>query len=198
MAGLSDPGLVPHTVVAALGVAEQPGRSLPDLLIDALRSKSLLLLLDNCEHVLDACGRLADALLRRGPNLRIRATSRERLEIAGELAYRVPSLSLPRVDAGLAPAGARQSEAVSLFVARVDDRFGLLTMGNRAALPRQQTSRAAMPRKARATSLRPRSGWSGAVALHRAGEHVEACPDVELSCQYGSRRRGVSKSGGSL
>lgn len=92
--------------------------------------------------------------LRRGPSLRILATSRERLGIAGELARRVPSLSLPRVEAGLAPARARPSEAVSLFVARLDDRFGLLTMGNRAALPDNRRR----ARRCRGRLGRPRSG----------------------------------------
>jgi len=118
LAALSDPALVPHTVAAALAVSEQPGRPLTDALIDTLRPKSLLLLLDNCEHLLGACGQLADALLRRCPNLRILATSRERLGIDGELAYRVPSLSVPHPERLPSLEELTRFEAVSLFLER--------------------------------------------------------------------------------
>jgi predicted ATPase/class 3 adenylate cyclase len=95
LAPLADPALVPQTVAMVLGAHEQPGRSLMDALLDVLRPKTLLLVLDNCEHLVAACASLAETLLRAAPNLRILASSREALGIAGETAYRVPSLPLP-------------------------------------------------------------------------------------------------------
>src|SRR5919107_2998052 len=95
LAPLTDPSLVSQAVAAALGVREQPGRSLIDTLTDYLGSKKLLLVLDNCEHLVEACAALAETLLQFCPNLRILATSREALGITGEVAWPVPSLSLP-------------------------------------------------------------------------------------------------------
>jgi predicted ATPase/class 3 adenylate cyclase len=92
LAPLADPTLVPHTVAATLGVQEQPGRPILDVLRDYLRAKTLLLLLDNCEHLIEACAQLVETLIRAAPSLRILATSREAFGIAGEIAYRVPSL----------------------------------------------------------------------------------------------------------
>jgi predicted ATPase/class 3 adenylate cyclase len=98
LAALADPALVPQAVATAVGVREEPGRPVLATLTDALRPRRLLLLLDNCEHLLDAGARLADTLLRACPRLTILATSREALGVAGETAWPVPSLALP--DAG--------------------------------------------------------------------------------------------------
>ncbi len=117
-ATLSDPTFVPQTVAATVGVREEPGRPLTDTLVDHLRAKSLCLLLDNCEHVLLACAQLTETLLRRCPSLRILATSRHVLGIAGEVTYRVPSLSLPELQRQLSPADLIQYEAVRLFIER--------------------------------------------------------------------------------
>ena len=95
LAGLSEGGLVPQEVAAALGVAEQPGRPITDALVGALRDKRLLLVVDNCEHLIDAAARLVDALLDSCPGLRVLATSREPLELAGEVKRPVPPLSAP-------------------------------------------------------------------------------------------------------
>ena len=95
LAPLADPTLVTQTVAATLGVREQPGRTLLDALTDYLRAKQLLLILDNCEHLVEACAQLANTLLRAAPPLKILTTSREALGIAGETSYRVPSLPLP-------------------------------------------------------------------------------------------------------
>ena len=103
LGALADPALVPQAVAAAVGVREEPGRPLLATLTDALRPKRLLLVLDNCEHLLDACAGLADALLRACPHVRLLGTSREALGIAGEVPYRVPSLALP----GAPPAARR-------------------------------------------------------------------------------------------
>ncbi len=94
-APVADPILVPKTVASALNVPEQPGRDITETLVDTLRSKVLLLVLDNCEHLLGACRDLAVTLLRLCPHTRILATSREGLGVPGETLWRVPSLSVP-------------------------------------------------------------------------------------------------------
>ncbi len=127
LAGLTDPALVPQVVASALGIREASGRPLLDTLSAALRARRLLLLLDNCEHLLDACARLVDALLGACPRLRVLATSREPLRIAGEVSWRVPSLAVPPDDPAEAPPTVERTlayEAVQLFVDRA-----------RAALP---------------------------------------------------------------
>jgi predicted ATPase/class 3 adenylate cyclase/Tfp pilus assembly protein PilF len=118
LASLSDPALVAQTVASTLGVREELGRLLIETLADSLRPRSLLLVLDNCEHLLSACAQLADRLLRACPNLRILATSREALGLLGEQTYRVPSLSLP--DPSQLPSLERlqEYEAVQLFADR--------------------------------------------------------------------------------
>jgi predicted ATPase/DNA-binding CsgD family transcriptional regulator len=95
LAPLADPSLVAQAVAAILGVREQPGRSLTEMLSSYLGSKKLLLVLDNCEHLIEACAELAEALLRFCPGLRVLATSREALGITGEVAWPVPPLTLP-------------------------------------------------------------------------------------------------------
>src|SRR5262249_22520490 len=118
LAALADPALALQTVASALGVREEPGRPLTQTLTDHLRPKSLLLVLDNCEHLLSACAQLADNLLRNCPKVRVLASSREGLGIAGERTYSVPSLSLP--DPTHLPPVERltEYEAVQLFVER--------------------------------------------------------------------------------
>ena len=83
LAPLSDPDLVPQAVASVLGVKETPGTPLLEPLADHLRRKHLLLVVDNCEHLVEACAELADALLRRCPDLSILATSREALGVVG-------------------------------------------------------------------------------------------------------------------
>jgi predicted ATPase len=94
LAGLSKPELVPHAVAAALKARERSERPVVDVLADKLRSQWLLLILDNCEHLLDACAALVRRLLSSCPHLRIVATSREPLSLNGEHVFRVPPLSL--------------------------------------------------------------------------------------------------------
>ena len=95
LASLSDASLVPQQVAMALGVREQAGQSLVVSLAGYLRDRELLLVLDNCEHLLEPCAALAATLLGACQGLRILATSREVLGVAGETVWRVPSLSLP-------------------------------------------------------------------------------------------------------
>jgi predicted ATPase/class 3 adenylate cyclase len=192
LAAITDPRRVPHAVAAMLGVKEETGGSVVDALVKHARDARLLLVLDNCEHVLAACAELAHALLQSSAHVRILASSRERFNIAGELVHTVPPLAVPAPGDRIAADAILQCEAVRLFVerataaqatfrvtdenapaiveicrrldgiplalelaaarvraltveriaARVTDRFRLLTTGDRAALPRQQTLRA--------------------------------------------------------
>src|SRR5579871_4949806 len=118
LASLTDPDLIPQTVASALNLTEQAARSYTQTLIDHLQAKTLLLILDNCEHLIPACARLCYALLRICPRIKILASSREGLGIAGEMTYRVPSLSLPDSKQSLPLERLRQYEAVRLFIER--------------------------------------------------------------------------------
>jgi non-specific serine/threonine protein kinase len=95
LAPLGDPDLVAVTVADVLGVRQEPGRPVLGTLVEAVGGRGLLVLLDNCEHLIGACAKLADALLRGCPELALLATSREPLGIGGERVYRVPSLGTP-------------------------------------------------------------------------------------------------------
>jgi len=117
LASLTEPGQVPGAVAAALGLPDHGGRPLADSVSDALSGQDALILLDNCEHLVGAAAALCDQLIRQCPRVRVLATSREPLGIAGERVYRVPSLSLPPADIESA-ADAGASDAVRLFVDR--------------------------------------------------------------------------------
>jgi non-specific serine/threonine protein kinase len=198
LASLAEPALVPSAALLALaplGAREGPGQPATATLIRFLRPRRVLLVLDNCEHLVDACAALADALLRACPGARLLATSRERLGVPGETVWRVPSLALPappdpsspapdalrsppdavrlfeararavvpgfRITEGNAGAVAqlcRRLDGIPLaielaaarvrvltvaqIVARLDDRFRLLTGGGRTVPRRQQTLQA--------------------------------------------------------
>jgi predicted ATPase/DNA-binding CsgD family transcriptional regulator len=116
LAPLQDPDLVAVTVADVLGIRQEPGRPALDSVVEVVGGRSLLLLLDNCEHLIGACAKLADALLRNCPNLALLATSREPLGIDGENVYRVPSLGTP-ADGDDAEA-IQASEAVRLLADR--------------------------------------------------------------------------------
>ena len=189
LAPLTDPTLVTQTVASTLSVREQPGRTILDALTDYVRAKNILLILDNCEHLIQSCAQLADTLLHAAPRLKILATSRETLGITGETVYRVPSLPLPEsqqlhdldvleqnacvqlfIDRAVAVQPSfrlkeknasavadicRRLDGIPLaielaaartkvlpaeeIVARLDDRFRLLTGGSRTAIERHQT-----------------------------------------------------------
>jgi predicted ATPase len=117
LARLADPELVAPAVLSALWIREQPGRSVVDVLLDALADRRLLLVLDNCEHLRDAAAELASAVLKSCPGVVVLATSRESLGIGGEHEYRVPSLDLPPPDAGDA-ADVAGCSAAELFLQR--------------------------------------------------------------------------------
>ncbi|HEY6055607.1 MAG TPA: AAA family ATPase, partial [Gaiellaceae bacterium] len=118
LAPLADARLVTEAVAAALDVRALPAQELLDAVVDFLAPRALLLVLDNCEHLLAATARLADTLLRAAPELTIVATSREPLRVAGEVVFRVPSLDIPDPEGSLPPARLLECEAVSLFVER--------------------------------------------------------------------------------
>ena len=128
LAPLSEPSLVTLAVATVLGVREGSTRSLRDSVLEHLRHRHILLVLDNCEHLIDACAELAEALVRGASHLRILATSREGLGIAGETVWRVPSLSLPDPSRSLSPQALLEFEAARLFIERanaVDPSFAV-------------------------------------------------------------------------
>lgn len=183
---------VPQAVAHTLGLRQVPNELLSETLARYLGAKQLLLVLDNCEHLISACAPLIECLLKRSPQLKIVATSREGIGIQAEQVWVVPVLSLPDSQQGLPIQKLAQFEAIRLFVeraravkvdfaltannapavmqvcqrldgiplaielaatrvkvltveqiaARLDDRFNLLTVGSRTALPRHQTLRA--------------------------------------------------------
>ncbi len=191
LAELHDPALVGDAVSAALDLRVQAAADPLAVLQSFLRDKELLLVLDNCEHLLEAAARLAGEVITAAPGVRVIATSREPLSVNGEYVLPVPPLELPAPDTVEPLAQLRQNEAVALFTERaaaangrfeltaanqaavvalcrrldglplaielaavrtralspeqirdrLDDRFGLLTGGSRAALPRHQTLR---------------------------------------------------------
>ena len=109
--GLRDPSLITHEVARALGLHDASTGWAVETLAQHIRDRRVLLLLDNCEHMLDGCPLLVDSLLRSCPYLQVLATSRQSLRIAGEAVFRVPPLSIPEM-------GSVDSEAVDLLVAR--------------------------------------------------------------------------------
>src|SRR5262245_63712214 len=125
------------TTVTALGIAERPGRPVVETLVDGLPERGLLLLVDGCEHVLDACAELVERLLRECPDVHVLATSQEPLGIAGETVWRVEPL----------PA----AEAAALFAERAGAVAPRLRLEGEAACPLG-------PRLRRG---RPSAGWRG-------------------------------------
>ena len=118
LAAIADADRVAQTVAASLGVAEQPGKSPTDALIEQLASRRLLLVLDNAEHLLTACAALVHALLRRCAHVAVLATSREPLGVAGEVVYRVPPMAVPEAKHADTPEAIAHVESVRLFVER--------------------------------------------------------------------------------
>jgi predicted ATPase len=131
LASLRDSDVVPQVVVSTLGLREQPGRSLTETLTDYLQTCQLLLVLDNCEHVIGAAAQLISLLLRTCPDLQILATSREALSIGGEIAWRVPSLSLPTAERLLANEGWADNDSMALFVDRAAAALGAFQLDDK-------------------------------------------------------------------
>ena len=117
LAPLADPALILQTIASVLNVRAQMGVLLKDIVNDYLRAKNLLLIFDNCEHLVEASAQLADEFLHNAPNLKIIASSREALGIGGEVVYRVPSLALPN-QASASREALAGFESIQLFVDR--------------------------------------------------------------------------------
>ncbi|MFC7449196.1 ATP-binding protein [Rhodococcus daqingensis] len=133
---LPDPTLVADTVSAALGLRDQPARSAEDVLVEHLAARRLLLVLDNCEHLIDAVATLAETLLKACPELRVLAASREALGVAGEAVLRVPPLSVPDSDRTPTLQGLPRYDSVALFTERAAAAVPgfALTEDNRATI----------------------------------------------------------------
>jgi predicted ATPase/class 3 adenylate cyclase len=118
LAPVTDPALIPQTLLSTFNLREDRHRSVLDVLIDYLRGKNLLLVLDNCEHLIEACAQISNSLLQGCPKLRILASSREALGITGEVAYRVPSLNTPNPE-NLPPLEQlEKADSIRLFIER--------------------------------------------------------------------------------
>lgn len=188
LAEILDPDSVPGVILSSLGVSGRGERDETEALLEVISDQQRLIVLDNCEHLIDACARICNRVMRRCPETRILATSREPMRIEGEAIYRVPPLSLPPEDASrlsdlegfgsvelllqralaqnpvlrfhdedassiasicnrldgiplaIELAAARlRSMSVRQLSQRIEDRFAVLTGGNRTSLPRQQT-----------------------------------------------------------
>ncbi len=136
LAPLTDPALIPQTIASVFELREAPHTPLMDILANYLRAKQLLLVLDNCEHLVETCAQMADTLLHAAPGLKILASSRESLGIAGETAYRVPPLSLPDPRQSSNLNALSQNDCVHLFLDRASAAYPHfhLTAKNAAAI----------------------------------------------------------------
>jgi len=195
---------VAPAICEALGVVRQPGRQALDTLLDALATQDVLIVIDNCEHLIGACAKTADAILRHCPNAQLVATSREPLSISGEAIYRVPPLSLPRPGDRDA-AALEPSDAVALFVARAkeqgaglsaDDQTSLLIAATLAVAQRpQRPHRPAIPAAHRGKPHRAGAAADPAgdrrLVLFTApwGRAVAAAAPVGVHRQFRSGRR---------
>ena len=133
LATVTDEDEVVPAIAAALGIAGQPGRPVLETLIDALVPQHVLIVLDNCEHLIGACAKTADIILRRCPRVHIIATSREPLGVGGETIYRVPSMSLPGPDSDSGSPALGSSDAVALLVERARAQGVALPVDERTA-----------------------------------------------------------------
>jgi predicted ATPase len=115
LAAVTDPDQVEATIAHALGVREQSGLSMLERLLEVLAPQFILVVLDNCEHLIGACAKVAEAIVRHCPRVHLLATSRESLGISGETTYRVPSLSLPEIED---ISSEQRSDAISFFLER--------------------------------------------------------------------------------
>jgi predicted ATPase/DNA-binding CsgD family transcriptional regulator len=118
LAELDDPDLVPYALARAMGVHDRPETSIQDALVAALRERRLLVVLDNCEHLLPACRELVTVLVSRCAGVRVLCTSRQRLGVPGETTVVLPALGLPAAGARLPVTGLVEVEALRLLVER--------------------------------------------------------------------------------
>src|SRR5207248_661923 len=123
LAALADPALVPQIVASVVSAREVPGRPVVATVVEHLRARQVLLILDNCEHLAEACAALVLSLVRTCPQVTVLATSREPLGVSGEVAWSIPSLAIPdgwrsAVDDCTQLPELMEYEAVRLFVDR--------------------------------------------------------------------------------
>ncbi|MEO8664900.1 MAG: adenylate/guanylate cyclase domain-containing protein, partial [Ignavibacteria bacterium] len=118
LASLLEPDLLPQSIVKALGIHENPKQKVEETLSDFLKDKELLIILDNCEHLIHSCAGLSERLLQYSAKLKILATSREPLRCSGELTHRTSSLALPDAKADITAEQLSQYESVRLFIER--------------------------------------------------------------------------------
>jgi predicted ATPase len=131
LAAVTGQDAVPAAICEALRLAVNPGRPALEALLDALALQDVLIVLDNCEHLIGGCATTAEAIVRRCPRVHLLATSREPLGIGGEVIYRVPSLSLPGPEeSDPAP---RSADAVALFADRARAQGVALDVDGRPA-----------------------------------------------------------------
>ena len=187
LAPLSEGSPVAQEVANVLGVQEHPGQALVDTLAEALASKEILLVLDNCEHLIEAAAHLTNVLLNGCPKLRILATSREPLGVGGEILWRVPPLSLPEDHEGASTIeGLMHYEAVRLFVDRA--RLRLLdfevTQENAAAVARVCRKLDGIPLAIELATAR-----MGALAVEQVAQRLDVSLDVLKSKTRGTAPR---------
>jgi non-specific serine/threonine protein kinase len=136
LSALADPRLVTQAVASVFAIREGPNRPILEALHGYLRNRQILLVLDNCEHLITACAHFVDGLLRAADRVRILATSREGLGLTGETVWRVPSLSLPDLSEAASVETLLRHDAVRLFIERasaVDSTFAF-TAANAAVV----------------------------------------------------------------
>ncbi len=227
LASIRDRDALPAAAAAALGVTDQSSRAVLEKIRDHLRSRNLMIILDNCEHLLDAAAEFVAEVLEDDPEIRVLATSRERLGVAGEIIFELPPLSTPSTSDGQRAADLAIFESVALLVdraqavvsgfdlddsnapaiaqlciqldgiplaielaavrlrslspeqlvQRLDDRFSLLTVGNRTDVPRQQTLRALIDWSYDLCSHAERTLWAR-LSVFPGGFDLEAAEDV--------------------
>jgi len=143
LSGLSDPELLPHTVATSLGIDEHDTRDRLDAIIDQLRAEPVLLIMDTCEHLVDACAILAELLLRAAPGLTVLATSRRPLDVPGERAY--PVAPMPPDSEAVTLFEQRASTVTAGFAVTDANRDSVLRICRRLdGMPRHQTLRSAI------------------------------------------------------
>jgi predicted ATPase len=169
LAALTQGALVPKVVAEILGVHEQPNRPLTATLAEALRAKKMLIVLDNCEHLVEACARLTDVLLRSCSGVRVLASSRESLNVAGEVVWSVPPLSVPDADRLPNLQGLRVYESARLFVERALRRTSafVLTAETASAVAEICQQLDGMP-----LAIELAAAWVGTLAVGQISERL--------------------------
>jgi len=180
LAPLTEPGLLPQTVASALAIREQRGRPARDVLVDYLTQRSLLLVLDNIEHLLEPCGMLAETLLRRCPGVRLMTTGREPLRVPGESVYPVSPLSFPASGLFIPLHTLTRSEAVRLFTDRA--------VGARPSFGLNEQNAAAVLEICRRVDGIP-------LALELAAARVKALSVERIASRLGSQFTAVTAGG---